>query len=93
MWLGSDPAFLWPWHRLAATAPIQPLAWELPYAAGMALKSKYTHRHTQTQTHRHTHTHTIFFLFFSFFSVSIDCTLFRLYLCKKVINCSAEIQI
>ena len=23
---------LWPWHRSAATAPIQPLAWELPYA-------------------------------------------------------------
>ena len=25
---------------LAAVAPIQPLAWELPYAAGVALKSK-----------------------------------------------------
>ena len=24
------------WHRLAATAPIQPLAWESPYAAGAA---------------------------------------------------------
>ena len=35
---------LWLWHRLAATAPIQPLAWELPYAAGVALK-----RHTHTQ--------------------------------------------
>ena len=29
-----------PWCRSAAVAPIQPLAWELPYAAGMALKSK-----------------------------------------------------
>ena len=28
------------WHRPAATAPIQPLAWELPYAMGAALKSK-----------------------------------------------------
>ena len=29
------------WCRLAAIAPIQPLAWEqLPYAAGVALKSK-----------------------------------------------------
>jgi len=27
-------------YRLAATAPIQPLAWEPPYATGMALKSK-----------------------------------------------------
>ena len=26
----SDPELLWLWRRLAATAPIQPLAWELP---------------------------------------------------------------
>ena len=31
---------LCPWHRPAATAPTRPLAWELPYAAGAALKSK-----------------------------------------------------
>ena len=30
----------WLWCRLAAAAPIPPLAWELPYAAGVALKSK-----------------------------------------------------
>ena len=34
--LGSDPALLWPWCRLAATAPINPLAWEPPYAMGAA---------------------------------------------------------
>ena len=34
--LGLDPALLWLWHRLAATAPIRPLAWETPYAAGAA---------------------------------------------------------
>ena len=29
---GSDPEWLWLWHRLAATtAPIGPLAWEPPY--------------------------------------------------------------
>ena len=33
---GSDPMFLWLWCRLAATAPIRPLAWEPPYAAGAA---------------------------------------------------------
>jgi len=33
---GSDPALLWLWHRPVATAPIQPLAWEPPYAAGAA---------------------------------------------------------
>ena len=30
----SDPSLLWLWCRLAATAPIQPLAWEPPYAEG-----------------------------------------------------------
>ena len=35
---GSDPMLLWLWRRLAATAPIIPLAWELPYATGAALK-------------------------------------------------------
>ena len=36
----KDLALLWLWPRLAATAPIQLLAWELPYAAGVALKKK-----------------------------------------------------
>ena len=36
----TDPALLWLWRRLAAKAPIQPLAWEPPYALGVALKSK-----------------------------------------------------
>ena len=33
-----DPALLWLWRRPAAAAPIRPLAWEPPYAAGVALK-------------------------------------------------------
>ena len=37
---GSDPELLWLWHRPAATAPIGPLAWEPPYAVGVALKSQ-----------------------------------------------------
>ena len=37
---GSDPALLWMWPRPAATALIQPLAWELPYALSVALKIK-----------------------------------------------------
>ena len=36
----SDPALLWLWHRPTATAQICPLAWESPYAASGALKSK-----------------------------------------------------
>ena len=35
-----DPALLWLWRRRAATAPIRPLAWEPPYATGMALKGQ-----------------------------------------------------
>ena len=38
--LGSDLALLWLWHRLAALAPIRPLAQELPRALGAALKRK-----------------------------------------------------
>ena len=38
---GSDPVSLWLWCTLeAAAAPIQPLVWELPYAAGVAVKKK-----------------------------------------------------
>ena len=44
-WLGS--CLLWLWRRLAATALIQHLAWELPYAMGVALKKAYTQRRTQ----------------------------------------------
>ena len=31
---------LWLWRRLAAPAPVRPLAWEPPYAVGAALKRK-----------------------------------------------------
>ena len=36
----SDPTLLWLWCSPAALAPIQPLAWELPYAMSVALKRK-----------------------------------------------------
>ena len=40
---GSDPTLLWLWHRLAAIVTIRPLAWEPPYAMGVALeKAKKT---------------------------------------------------
>ena len=35
---GSDLALLWLWYRPTAIAPIRPLAWEPPYAVGVALK-------------------------------------------------------
>ena len=46
------PELLWLWSRLAATALIRLLAWEPPYAAGVALK-------------RHTHTQKYHYLFYS----------------------------
>ena len=36
----SDLVLLWLWLWQAAVALIRPLAWEAPYASGVALKSK-----------------------------------------------------
>ena len=41
---GSDPVLLWLWCRLAAVAPIRPLAWEPPYAESVALRKKGLHQ-------------------------------------------------
>ena len=49
---GSDPALLWLWRRLVATAPIQPLAWEPPYAAGVAQEIATTTTTTTTKKKR-----------------------------------------
>ena len=38
--MAQIPELPWLWHRLAFTALIQPLAWELPYAAGVVLKEE-----------------------------------------------------
>ena len=38
---------LWLWHRPAATAPIQPLAWEPPYAMGAGKKEAGAQHLTQ----------------------------------------------
>ena len=37
---GSDLVLLWLWCRLEAVVSIRPLAWEPPYAMGVALKRK-----------------------------------------------------
>ena len=36
--MGSDPELLWLRCRPAAVAPILPLGWEVPYAAGAVLE-------------------------------------------------------
>ena len=46
----KDPVLLWLWCRLAAAALILPLAWELPYAAGAALKRKKKKRKYSTRS-------------------------------------------
>ena len=45
---GSNPALLWLWCRLAAVAPIRPLARGPPYAASRALKSKKKKKQKKT---------------------------------------------
>ena len=59
---GLDPVLLWLWHRLVATAPIRPLAWEPPhweppyweppYAAGAALEKVKRQKQTNKQTNK-----------------------------------------
>ena len=46
---GSDPALLWLWYRPVAAAPIQPLAWEPPYAMGADLKRPKTKQNKTKQ--------------------------------------------
>ena len=43
-----DLALLWLWLRPAATAPIRPLAWELPHASGVTLKNKIKQQQQKT---------------------------------------------
>ena len=49
---GSDPALLWLWLRLAATAPIRPLAWEPPYGTGVALEKAKRQKKKKKDTSR-----------------------------------------
>ena len=73
---GSDPALLWLWHRLAATAAIGPLAWEPPYAAGMALeKDKKTKKK-------------FFFLLTLMSNILISGMLFSSYFFAKFTSCT-----
>ena len=46
---GLGPALLWFWRMPPATALIRPLAWDPPYAAGVALEKK-DEKQTNKQT-------------------------------------------
>ena len=61
--------WLWLWRRLSAAALIQPLAWELPYAAHVALKSKQASKQTNKQTKNRGNTVQKMVLCFSHISV------------------------
>ena len=47
--LSSDPTLLWLWYRPVAVAPIQPLAWEPPYATGAAQETAKRQNKKQTK--------------------------------------------
>ena len=49
---GSDLALLWLSCRLAAISLIRPLAWEPPYATGLALKRQKTKNKKQNKTNK-----------------------------------------
>ena len=53
--LGSDLLLLWLWCRPAAVAPIRGLAWEPPYAMGVALKSKKRKKNQIINARKHPH--------------------------------------
>ena len=44
-----DPTLLWLWCRPEAVGPIRPLAWELPYATGAAIKKKEKNRNENSK--------------------------------------------
>ena len=48
---GLDRTLLWLWCRPVATVPIGPLAWEPPYAAGVALEKNKTKKQTNKKKH------------------------------------------
>ena len=57
---GLHLELLWLWHQPAAVALIRPLAWEPPYAAGVALKEKEKNlpENSQQNTIHKAHTYT-----------------------------------
>ena len=46
---GSDARLLWLWCRPVATTPIRPLAWEPPYATGLALEKAKRQKKKKTK--------------------------------------------
>ena len=51
---GSDPMLLWLWFRLAATAPIRPVAWEPPHAMEATLEKAERQKKQKTKNKKQT---------------------------------------
>ena len=70
----SDPELLWLWCRPVATAPIWPLAWEPPYATGVAQEKAKRPKNKETNKKAisilPTQEHSISFYLFVLFSIS-----------------------
>ena len=60
LWV-KDPVWLWLWPE--AIALIRPLAWELPYAAVVALKSKKKKKKKRKQVKNVNHFHALYCFF------------------------------
>ena len=54
---GSGSALLWLWCRLAAVAPIGPLAWEPPYATGAAKEKEKKKKKKKKRIGHHSKSH------------------------------------
>ena len=53
----KDPAVLQTVAQASTTAPIRPLAWELPFAAGMAIQRKYVIRQCKSPSKSYINLH------------------------------------
>ena len=58
----SDLVLLWLWCRPAAAVPIQPLAWELPYATDVALKKNKNKKRKERLSNITHHFRTVWYI-------------------------------
>ena len=74
---GLDKALIRLWYRPAAAALTQPLAWELPYAMGTALK-RQTNKQQQKKTQNHLWKENMMCLVFHSQLFSYMCIIFKM---------------
>ena len=67
----KDPMLLWLWCRPVAIAPIRPLAWELPYALGVAQKKQKKKKKNKKRKKKKETKKTLFCLLTLLFLISV----------------------